>query len=390
MIKFILRSLCLCIVLWIVSFSSLTQDEVLACDSNLTIETDIPSELREMASHLLVLDRGSDSWRFIDIQGIESNPKRSDFQIPYFYGNIVLSPTHTLILQEKFTTEGQEQNVVITSLTFDTNDLTIPVDHIVDNRFSPYWLNADTVVLSVQQDTETNRKFDYKLVNIKDQSIREIPVEISAKFGSPFETPDLSPDQSQVVFSPSLGLGREIVIQNIADANDFKVIDRFNWPHAIQWSPVGNSIFVTDDPDNSNAPQRLQIINRNGDKLRSVLLRPNYELPIYDYEFKWSADEKWLLYRDAETQFRGVSEPFPRFLNIETGNVTDICLPGEAFWSPDSRFIAVVVRTSAQENNPSTVVGLFVYDITSDKVYELSITNPNSIGRVLGWANLQE
>jgi hypothetical protein len=148
----------------------------------------------------------------------------------------------------------------------------------------------------------------------------------------------------------------------------------------LKWSPFGNflSFFSI-----SNSSKQLIIMDSNGRQVNQASVD---NLAI----FSWSPKEDQILYLDGMTEFRDIRAPFPHIINVQRGDINEICLPGDAIWSPDGNHIAVFVGTEAGENVIATVKDIFIFDILSNKLYELDIANPETIGSVLGWVRLEQ
>lgn len=363
------------------------------CEQNYIVDDQVSDALYNQVSQVLIGNRGQPQGLITNIQladdvatntqtYIEIQSRLSDT----IAHAVALSPDNRQIMRV-FTPLDNEPFLIVSDLNANHVDIRVTGN---DNWLStPYWLSNHEIVVS-EIETRGNREFTYRIFNISENINSTMTVEIPIELSVPSDIPILSPDKEHITFPVISDSGFFAVIMNI-NTSEYILVQQPNSVRFMLWSPSSDYIAFATDSDASNSPRSLNIINTNGEQIAdfSLTLSGTPQLSNTNY-FEWSPDSQKLVYFDGLVEIEGSTMTHSKVFDLNTNQVTSICLSGERHWSPDSRYLFFLVRTTNVSNSPSNISGVYVFDLETMTQVNIASVETDLIGRIIGWANLTQ
>ena len=355
-------------------------------------QSQTPSEIIDIASNIIVGYRSTGTFKPVVILNSHnltsaSSPielQYSEHDLVSRYTVVELSPDHQKILQI-FSDDTNDLLLRVSGVAED-NIVSTEIGGIRDTSVAPRWLNSQAILIG------TNRSeasiYSYTTLSLENMAIDSISVDLNSQ-PIPLTHPQLSPDLSHLVFWGRENGARRIYVFSNTILVSTSVFDEATSVIDLQWSPQGNYIDFFSGFNDSLLPQHATVISRDGELIFTREL--SYGDPVAfprNTEIVWSPDERFIAYQNQTTTFRGQTGLRTSIIEIESQKVLDICIPGNLFWSPDSQYGAIFLRTPSSSSPPNEVIGLFVIDINSQEIYEIPIDNMDDIGLEVGWFDL--
>ena len=267
-----------------------------------------------------------------------------------------------------------------------SNDPTISLD-VSDGSWqgdsinSPYWLNSVNAVVPLR----FNNEFRFDLIHLPLGSRSEISVNFDDITPIPSRTPVLSPNLSKLAYIGLQNNGDAFVILDIPQKRILfeTLFPPVNSIGLVSWSPKGNYVAFQHNNNKQNLSYIIEIVTANGAQQGFLDIGQTSPSSTFNSEIlQWSPDETSLIYIDQHENDTWSQVVF----NLNNKSRTKICIPSEAFWSTDSKYIFLIAFDhSTQVGNLAK--GIFVYDIANKKLYSINYPNLLNIGSVLGWSN---
>lgn len=380
----------LCFTFSCLLFLSNAQD--FTCSENLLIESNVPDEIYHEVANLLAFSRVSLSIESIQFDENGRSLSSNDFHLSLERTNLrgiqqlaILSPDGKRILQTFENDEGK-RTLIITSLYAGDPELMVVEEG--NWNISSYWLNTDYIVVDIVID-RAERHIIYTLVNVNDGEIENLQVTVSDETFHPIGNPMLSPDMNMIGYVELSNESQFIVIYN--DSTDSVTRSpELNFPRLLSWSPTSQHIGFIQNPNADNAPTELGFFNPWNQELTTYPIATSRNVKSPSFTFQWSPSGNNAIYSDGELEFREAYTAFPKIITLSTEAVTPLCLPGEAIWSPNERYIFVLITNPPRQNKGFMIVGTFVFDMQTSTLFEVNEIQIEKIGRILGWANIKE
>lgn len=253
------------------------------------------------------------------------------------------------------------------------------------------WADA-THVVATEYDRNT-QAFHALIIDVTTETQTTIFKQFTNEIPLPTETPLFLPNLSQVIYKGLTNLQEHLVVLNIEDLS-YKMLNSAPFASPIlnyYWSPRGDYVAVLSQPDNRNYPTKLQIVDQSAQIVLKDDLSPYTDIgPYRDERLIWSPQNDKFMVKNGEFRYVDRNFPITKVMSLNADKEVDLCIPGNKFWSPDGTLIASFLFAETTETTPGHITDVFVYDISTDKLYRIDASSFQSIGEIVGWGMLDQ
>lgn len=379
---------CLVLLFFVGLFSAISVSY--AQEITCATQTDMPSDLVEYAGSLFVQDRLAQQDRFL------LNPFDSDTHTPAHipvnyrdYENqgillqyVAISPNGKRVLIDLYSSIEDARFAKV--IEFDSDqEVTLSAEMFagIDVAFMR-WASSNTVAVYHQSGSPT--EFQFELVNINTQNQTSVHINLKHQRAQ-YKPIVFSPDTNIFATTTTAPRYSPFVVDQIElyDVNSGGRITSFATDdldsiYHLSWSPVANELLVV----TIGREKYIRVLSWDREDFDTVV-----SLDVeWAYNIQWSPDGHFFLYRDGNEGYP-TNAPI-KIVNIQENTIISPCIEGDAYWSPDSKYVAIFVRTDPDgfDELPS----IYIFDVTSGELYSIedSSIDLHGILRIIGWANV--